>query len=197
MRVAVPKGPDREVVREGVSEVRDKLRADLSRWGRARRAVSLKPIMSCADCDATGRVTCPTCEGSGKSRLVMGEKPDPCPTCEGKGSVSCVMCAGKGEVPNVHRKKVLGILIAGAAAWLFFLVRLYMMDHDLLPGFRPSGGGQALPAGGGASRGGPSAGVTPAANDGVAQPPGLQPTVPGMATPQMPGGTNPTPLSGQ
>src|SRR5437016_1121282 len=111
----------RETVREGAAEVKAKLKSDLSRVTRVRRAVSVRPMMGCIQCDATGRLPCASCDGTGKSKIVVGDVADNCATCEGKGTVTCVDCSGRGEVPNIHRKKIFWVLGIGAAAWLVAL----------------------------------------------------------------------------
>jgi len=134
-------------VREGADEVRAKLRQDLSRLTRFRRGISLKPTMGCIECDATGRVPCSSCAGSGQAKIVLGDKPEPCHTCDGRGTVTCIECAGRGRVPNVHRKKVLWLLGIGGLAWAFVLYRMW--GGDVLPEQVASlkgGGGKAVPA---------------------------------------------------
>jgi hypothetical protein len=118
-------------VREGAAEVRAKLKSDLSRWTKARRAVSLRPTILCAGCDGTGRVTCATCEGAGQSRIVFGDSPEACATCEGRGTVTCVDCSGRGQVVNAHRKMVLWLLVVGGLAWVFVLWSL--LGRDVAP----------------------------------------------------------------
>lgn len=132
----------RDTVREGAAEVGAKLKSDISRWTKVRRYASIKPMMGCGACDATGRFTCTNCDGTGKTKFVVGDQPEPCHTCEGKGTVTCVDCAGRGIVPNVHRKKVLWVLVLGVLAWGFALYTF--MDRDIAPGVihGGSGGGQ-------------------------------------------------------
>lgn len=157
-----------ETFREGAEEVKAKLRADLSRWTRARRAISLKPTLPCSECDSTGRTLCESCHGRGKQGIEFHGEQYACMTCEGTGHVTCVECAGTGSVVNVHRKKILWLIAIGAAAWLLVLLRLYMTERDILPGFRAEGGGQSTPGRVGPSGGG---GVAPRGNPGSFAPP--------------------------
>lgn len=157
-----PKGARNEKLHEGVDEIRSKLRQDMSRWAQARRSMTLKPTMGCMECDATGKVSCTTCAGTGASTLVIGQdEAQKCLTCGGAGQVTCVDCAGKGWVENVHRKKIKLILYIGLVAWLLVLLRLWMVDHDLLPGFRAEVKGRAVSA--------------PAVQGGVTPVPGVPP----------------------
>jgi hypothetical protein len=142
----------RQTLREGAEEVREKLKADLSHFARARRAVSLKPTVGCLSCDATGKVACGTCGGSGHARFVMGEEPEKCHTCLGSGHVTCVECAGRGWVLNKHRKKIIWLLAVGAAAWALVLYRLW--GGDIAPEmranlFKTGGGSFSGKSGGG------------------------------------------------
>jgi hypothetical protein len=119
-------------VREGANEVKAKLRSDLSRVSRVRRAVSIKPTMGCVSCDASGKLPCNSCDGTGKSKIVLSDmEQERCHTCDGNGQVTCVDCAGRGIIPNVHRKKILWTLGLGAAAWAFVLWRIW--GGDVLP----------------------------------------------------------------
>jgi hypothetical protein len=115
----------REIVKEGAAEVREKLKADLSHWSRARRLVSLRPTMGCLSCDATGKLSCASCGGSGEQKLVWNDEVSACPTCEGKGIATCADCAGRGFVKNTHRKKWLWVLGIGGAAWALLLWRIW------------------------------------------------------------------------
>src|SRR6185369_13324709 len=121
-------GPPAATVKEGAAEVKAKLKSDFSKIARARRSVSIKPMMGCRECDATGRVPCSTCDGSGHTKVTFGDTPENCHTCEGRGTVTCVDCAGRGIVPNIHRKKILWIVGIGVAAWAFVLWRLWGGD---------------------------------------------------------------------
>jgi hypothetical protein len=119
-------------VREGAEEVRAKLKSDLSRMSRVRRAVSLKPTMGCIPCDASGKVPCLSCDGTGKSKIVISEEDqEECHTCEGTGRVTCVDCEGRGILPNIHRKKILWVLGVGVACWAFVFWRIW--GGDVLP----------------------------------------------------------------
>jgi hypothetical protein len=149
-------GPQvRETVKEGAAEVRAKLKQDVSQWARARRLVSLKPTMGCMDCDATGKLACSACGGSGIQKVVWNDEQQACATCEGTGSVTCVECAGQRFVPNKHRKKLLWILVLGGIGWAFALYTLF--QPDIAPELRARhlGGG-----GGGFSTGRPKTGGT-------------------------------------
>jgi hypothetical protein len=120
-----------DVVKEGAHEVSEKLREDLGRWTRVRRAASLKPIVGCLDCDTTGKVACAACGGGGMQKLVWNEEVQPCPTCEGTGQVTCSACMGSGHVENAHRKKLIAVLVIGGLAWAYILFRLW--GGDILP----------------------------------------------------------------
>jgi hypothetical protein len=131
-QVVKKKPPAREVVREGAAEVGAKLKSDLSRWTRVRRVVSLRPMIGCMDCDATGKLVCEACSGTGRTKVQINEEaPLPCPHCDGSGQTTCVACAGQGEMPNVHRKKFLWLLIVGGIAWVLLLLQLW--GRDLFP----------------------------------------------------------------
>lgn len=132
----------RSTVSEGASEVREKLRSDLSRLMRVRRFATLKPTMGCIACDATGKIVCAICGGTGKSKLVLDDRQEDCAHCDGTGRVTCVQCAGRGQVANVHRKKVLWLLVIGGLAWGYVLFRLW--NRDILPDFRAQGGGRQI-----------------------------------------------------
>jgi len=122
----------RELVREGAQEVKEKLREDLSRWGKVRRFVSLKPTIPCLECDGRGKLECGTCRGTGKMPFTPESgQPEDCPKCGGSGTITCVDCAGKGYVPNPHRTKLLVVLWAGGFAWLLILIQLW--GRDILP----------------------------------------------------------------
>jgi len=146
-----PRSAARSTIAAGAAEVREKLKSDLSRWSRVRRFATLKPTMGCITCDMTGKVLCDTCDGTGRSKLVFDDRQEACATCEGTGRVTCVTCAGRGIVPNVHRKKVLWLLILGGLAWGYVLFRLW--NRDILPEFRAQGGGRQIsrPVSGGRS----------------------------------------------
>lgn len=177
MRKTLPEG-SREAVREGVAEVREKLREDLSRWARARRAVSLKPMLSCMECDGAGRRACASCGGSGKGRVGADGAAPPCVHCDAQGTLTCVECAGSGLVPNTNRKRLLVVLWLGVAAWVLVFLRLYLMEHDVLPAFRARGGGASTGVPRGAAMpgavgqpGAPAAGMGPGAGGGGYQAP--------------------------
>lgn len=53
----------------------------------------------CSDCDGTGSVTCPICDGArGRWVTIGGERHwDPCTNCYGKGSVRCPNLDDKGD----------------------------------------------------------------------------------------------------
>ncbi|NLI00753.1 MAG: hypothetical protein GX446_14820 [Chthonomonadales bacterium] len=122
----------RETLSEGAAEVKAKLKEDLSRWSRARRVVSLKPIIPCLECDGAGKHQCSACEGSGHSRLVLEDgSQDACSKCGGSGAITCVVCAGRGTVTNAYRKPMLWLLAAGGLAWLLILFQLW--GRDVLP----------------------------------------------------------------
>src|SRR5438105_7974360 len=111
MSHSFPGSTPRETLKEGAAEVKEKLKSDLSHLARFRRGVSLKPTMGCIDCDATGKVPCAGCGGTGEQRLILdAEKTEQCATCQGTGQVTCVTCAGRRFVPNINRKRILWIL---------------------------------------------------------------------------------------
>ncbi|MCX6362101.1 MAG: hypothetical protein NT029_20080 [Armatimonadetes bacterium] len=122
----------REVVREGATEVREKLREDFSRWTRSRRYMSLKPEIDCGECIGQCKTACAGCAGTGKGR-VRGEDGSvpPCALCDGHGAVTCVACSGKGRVENVHRKKWIWLMGLGGAGWLLIFFQLW--GRDILP----------------------------------------------------------------
>jgi hypothetical protein len=120
-----------ETVKESAHEVKEKLREDFSRWTRVRRAVSLKPMVGCLACDASGKVACGACGGAGNQKLVWNEEVQQCQTCEGTGEVTCSECMGRGEVENVHRKKIIAVFVIGGLAWAYVLFRLW--GGDILP----------------------------------------------------------------
>jgi hypothetical protein len=144
-----------ETVKEGAHEVTEKLKADISRIARVRRAVSLKPIVGCLDCDATGKAPCGACGGAGNQKLVWNDEIQQCATCDGTGQVTCAECMGRGTVENTNRKKLIWMLVLGGIAWAYVLFRLW--GGDILPEQRAKyltrgGGGGATgaqaPAGG-------------------------------------------------
>lgn len=143
----MPEMTGRDVVIQGAAEVKEKLKSDLSHWARVRRFASLKPMMGCVTCDATGRIPCSSCEGTGHTKFIVGDKPEACATCLGKGTVTCAECMGRGELPNVHRKKVLWLLAIGCLAWAFVLYRLWGGDvaPEMING-RGGGGRATKPA---------------------------------------------------
>src|SRR5437660_11474282 len=103
-------------VREGADEVKQKLKSDFSRMTRVRRAVSIKPTMGCVSCDASGKLPCDSCDGTGQSKIVLsGMDQERCHTCDGAGRVTCVDCAGKGILPNIHRTQILWLIGIGLA----------------------------------------------------------------------------------
>lgn len=186
-----------DTAREGAVEVKEKLKSDLSRMARLRRAVSLKHIVGCLSCDATGKTECSACAGTGEQKLIMDEATEKCSICEGSGRVSCVECMGTGSLPNVHRKKLIWMLAIGGLAWAFILFELW--GGDILPEQRSkflarSGGGGAVmngggshgrtssphPLGGPANQPGTGAATGPAAA-GVPGQPGLAPPGNGVA----------------
>lgn len=181
-QVVKKKPAAREIVREGAAEVGEKLKADISRWTRVRRVVSLKPMIGCFECDAAGKLVCESCGGTGKTKIQLQEDtPLSCPTCDGTGHTTCVACAGQGVVPNVHRKKFLWMLVIGGIAWV--LVFLQLWGRDLFPAQmakvtqRGEHGQSAIPGGlgGMAPRGGlsvSSPGTTPAPGSMPAAPTG-------------------------
>lgn len=134
----------RETLSEGVAEVRQKLREDISRLKGRRASFTLRRMIECPECAGNGRTPCSACQGTGKAKLVMGEQETECSACSGTGSFTCVECGGRRLVPNAGRKKVLLVLWLGGVAWALVLLRLYMMERDILPGLRASGGGQML-----------------------------------------------------
>lgn len=146
-----------ETVRESAVEVREKLKEDLgriSRLARVRRSVSLKPMVACLECNRSGKATCLTCGGAGSQKLVLNDEMQRCEACQGSGEVTCVECMGRGLVPNVHRKKVMWMLVVGGLAWAYVLFRLW--GGDVLPEQRAkymAGGG----GGGGTGRPAPAA----------------------------------------
>lgn len=135
------KTTSREVVREGLTEVRAKISEDLSQWGRARRVMTLSHTLDCLDCDATGTITCPKCGGAGTIPFGESQEQLPCANCNGAGKYGCVSCAGAGSLPNPHRKKIVVVLWVGLVAWLLIFIRLYLMGHDVLPEMGKQGGG--------------------------------------------------------
>ncbi len=118
-------------IKEGAAEVKAKLKSDISRWTRFRGAVSIKPLVACKECFGKGRVECISCDGTGKSKVVLNDAPENCHTCGGQGTVTCTECSGRGLVPNVHRKKILWLIGIGGAAWLFVLWSL--LGRDVAP----------------------------------------------------------------
>ncbi len=46
---------------------------------------------TCANCDGSGRIECPVCEGEG------GDDTKVCYYCDGDGGVECPECDGEGE----------------------------------------------------------------------------------------------------
>jgi hypothetical protein len=154
-------GPQvRETVKEGAAEVRAKLKQDISQWSRARRLVTITPTIGCMECDATGKLACSACGGSGTQKVVWNDEQQACPTCEGHGTVTCVECAGQRRIPNKHRKKIIWVLALGGLAWAFALYTLF--KPDIAPELRARylGGG-----GGGYSTGRPKP-ATPAVPGG-------------------------------
>ena len=145
-------------IKEVTSELKEKLKGSFARFVSMRSYITLKPTMSCRDCDGSGKTLCSICHGSGKMILQITEKEAPCDICEGTGKVTCSECGGSGILPNIHRKKILVILIVGAAAWIILFVSLYMSSHDLLPAQRA----QWEHLGGGASQKPVSHNVNPA-----------------------------------
>ncbi|MGC8666533.1 MAG: hypothetical protein ACP5VE_00255 [Chthonomonadales bacterium] len=129
------------ILHEGAQEVGAKLRADISRWTRVRRMVSIKPTVSCLACDGNGKVVCAVCGGTGKSKVILNEVQEDCPHCNGTGQITCVECAGVGQVPNVYRKPILWTLGLGALGWL--IVLWVLLGRDVMPEERAhlAGGG--------------------------------------------------------
>jgi hypothetical protein len=122
----------REVVREGASEVREKLREDFSRWTRSRRYMSLKPEIACGECMGQCKAACAGCGGTGRGRVRGEDGSVPaCALCDGKGAVTCVACSGKGQVENIHRKKWIWLMGLGGAGWLLTFFQLW--GRDILP----------------------------------------------------------------
>ena len=168
-------------VREGAQEVTEKLRADISRWTRVRRAVSLKPTMGCIDCDTTGKVDCAACGGGGNQKIVWNDEIQQCQTCAGTGQVTCSDCMGHGEVENVHRKKLKFVLVVGGIGWAYILFRLW--GGDVLPEQQAKyitrgGGGStsaAAPARGSLGQRGTRGQSVPAGAGGAQQPGVTQP----------------------
>ena len=117
----------RAALHEGADELRTKLRSDISRWSRVRRFASLKPVIQCFHCD-DGAIGCTHCNGTGRGKRSAEGEPQPCITCDGTGSITCVVCAGAGEVENVHRKKIKWILIAGGVFWVILILQLAGVD---------------------------------------------------------------------
>src|SRR5688500_12308762 len=139
----------RTTFKEGAAEVKAKLRTDISRLTRFRRGVSIKPTMGCIECDATGKLPGISCDGTGKSKVVLREEAEPCATCDGKGHVTCTACAGRGWVLNKNRKKLLWLVAGGGLAWL--IVFWQMWSGDVLPeqvaNIKGGGGKAARPPG--------------------------------------------------
>jgi hypothetical protein len=177
-----------EAVKEGAQEVKAKLKEDFSRWTRVRRAVSLKPMVGCLNCDASGKTACGACGGAGNQKMVWNDEIQQCQTCEGTGEVTCAECAGYGEVENVHRKKLIAVFIFGGLAWAYILFRLW--GGDILPEQRAK---FLTRGGGGGSTGAPAAthgslGQTHGSRGGATPPGGAQPGAQGaIGIPGQPG----------
>jgi hypothetical protein len=168
------------VLKEGAEEVGAKLRADISRWARVRRMVSIKPTVPCITCEGTGKVTCEVCGGTGKTKVILNEVQEDCPHCDGTGQVTCVDCAGAGQVPNVYRKPILWTLGLGAVAWL--IVLWVLLGRDVMPEERAhlvGGGGGGVVAG---------RAPNPATVPQIPKPVPAQPVGPRSPTPVLPQG---------
>jgi predicted nucleic acid-binding Zn ribbon protein len=135
-------------IKEVTSELKEKLKRSFSRFLSMRSYITLKPTMSCSECEGSGKTLCSICHGTGKMILQFTDREAPCDICEGTGKVTCSECGGSGILPNIHRKKILVILIVGAFAWIILFVSLYLSSHDLLPAQRA----QWEHLGGGASK---------------------------------------------
>lgn len=124
----------RDTVKESASEVRDKLKSDftgLKQRARIRRGISLKPMVACPECEASGKIACLTCGGSGEQRVVWNDTTEKCPSCQGTGQTACSNCMGRRMVPNANRKKLLWVLLIGGLGWGYILFRLW--GGDILP----------------------------------------------------------------
>lgn len=180
----VPSSPMKnEAVREGASELSEKLRADFARLMALRRYASLQHTIGCSACDAQGTVPCDRCAGTGKTSVVVNDVQQSCLACNGTGTITCVECGGVGRVPNANRKKVIIMLVVGGLAWLYVLFRLWGGDvaPELRANLSKDGGGHATqvakPVGGGRSSVGapqqmPTGGTTTPQNGGYSNPQG-------------------------
>lgn len=174
-----------DTVKESAQEVKEKLREDFSRWTRVRRAVSLKPMVGCLACDAIGKVECGACGGAGNQKLVWNEEIQQCQTCAGTGQVTCAECMGRGEVENVHRKKLIAVLVIGGLAWAYILFRLW--GGDILPEQRAK---YLTRGGGGGATGAPAPTRGTLGRPHATAPNGAQPGARGaMGMPGQPGST--------
>ncbi len=189
MRFSLP-GGGREVVSEGVAEVKDRLREDISRLKKVRRGITLRTTMECLECEGNGRVICQSCGGLGKAKVVFGDEPGACETCVGSGRIGCVTCLGKGSLANPHRKKVLIVLGVGGVAWLLVFLRLWMGSFDVLPAVRATGGGEVAPRNSPMTSpmSGPGETVQPGGAPGTAPQPGALQPQSGFTAPSGAGG---------
>ncbi len=78
------------------------------------RTLTYQAMDACKSCDGTGTVQlrqgrdCPNCNGSGKSRNMIGFA-GPCPVCNGTGKSaieSCPTCSGSGTMPTTKKVEV-------------------------------------------------------------------------------------------
>ncbi|MEP6755374.1 MAG: hypothetical protein ABJA67_07730 [Chthonomonadales bacterium] len=110
---------------EAVSELRSKLKSDLSQASGFSQYLTLRRTMKCSECGATGIVQCVVCNGEGKQRMIWNDEISTCEACEGKGEVTCGECEGRKFVLNPHRKKILILAGIGAACWAWILFSIY------------------------------------------------------------------------
>lgn len=67
-----------------------------------KRKFWIRPEQKCANCQASGAISCPVCKGKGRKAVTCivckGKGKIKCPKCEGSGWRVCNICGGKGYV---------------------------------------------------------------------------------------------------
>ena len=132
---------------ESVSELKGKLKADLAGASDFRQYLTLRKLMRCTECRATGILVCPSCLGSGEQKMVWNDEITKCEACDGKGEVTCAECMGRKFVLNPHRKKILILAGVGTLGWAWVLFSIY--GPSILPEQQSKmlhGGGSGGPA---------------------------------------------------
>ncbi len=125
------KRKESSALKETAVEMKQQFTSDVKGAFSFKRAVSLRRLIPCAECEGTGKNVCMTCDGTGEQKLVWNDETKVCEACDGLKEVFCWNCEGRKYTSNKNRKYVLATVTVGMLGWGYIMYLIF--GPHLLP----------------------------------------------------------------